>query len=155
PESKPILLLVDSLAMASSVTLAKPEFERAAAAFWPGPLTMVLPAVPRVLSSVSAGTGTIGIRWPCAAFALELIRRVGNPITAASANRTGLGTCGTAAEVVSQLGSLLPIIIDGGELPARSGSTLLDLSTDTPGILREGPISSETLNTFFDGKLRR
>src|SRR5207244_3651221 len=108
-----------------------------------------------VPENVTAQTGTIGIRWPVAAFATELVHRFGSPITATSANRTGLGTCVTAAEVAAQIGTSLPIIVDGGPLPSRSGSTLLDLSTDPPAILREGPVSFEALQAFFEGNLRR
>jgi len=155
PESKPILLLVDSLEMTEHVAYSVPLFRPIAQEFWPGPLTLILPAREILPKSVTAGTGTIGIRWPVCPFATMLVKMFGKPITATSANRTGQQTCVTAAEVSQQIGELLPVLIDGGELPARSGSTLLDLTSETPLLLREGPVSFETLEAFLKGKLRR
>ena len=155
PEGKPILLLVDSLAMAERISRPAPHFRNLAQAFWPGPLTIVLPSASNVPEVVTAGTNTVGIRWPTAGFATELIRRFGGPITATSANRSGLPTCVTAAEVEAQLGSSLEMLVDGGELPSRSGSTLLDLTTEPPELLREGPVSFEALSAFFKGHIRR
>lgn len=155
PETKPILLLVDSLHMAKSITLPNPLLDRVASAFWPGPLTLVLPASPEVPQSVTAGTGTVGIRWPVAPFAVELLKRFGKSITATSANRSGQPSCVTAAEVLAEFAESPYILIDGGELPVRGGSSLLDLTATPPVLLREGPISFGTLNAFFDGELRR
>jgi L-threonylcarbamoyladenylate synthase len=155
PETKPILLLVDSLEMTARITSSTPLFNRVARAFWPGPLTIVLPANPQLPAGVTAGTGTVGVRWPIAPFATALVHAFGNPITATSANLSGRPACVTAAEVIEQLGASLPVLVDGGELPVRGGSTLLDLSGAQPVLLREGPISFETLDAFFDGQLRR
>jgi len=155
PESKPILLLVDSLQMTEQVAHAVPFLRPVAEAFWPGPLTLILPAREVLPQSVTAGTGTIGVRWPICPFATMLVNMFGNPITATSANRTGQQTCVTAAEVSEQIGEMLPVLIDGGELPARSGSTLLDLTGETPVLLREGPVKYETLEAFLQGRVRR
>ncbi len=155
PETKPLLLLVDSLEMAESVILSNPLFRRVSSAFWPGPLTLILPANPIVPASVTAGTGTVGIRWPVAPFATELLRRFGKPITATSANKSGRPAAVTAAEVKLEFGDSLPILVDGGELPVRGGSTLLDLTTTPPSLLRDGPVSFDVLSAFFDGNLRR
>jgi len=154
-DNKPILLLVDSLEMTSRIVQPSPLFQKVAAAFWPGPLTVILPAQLTVPREVTADTGTVGIRWPIAPFATELVRRHGRPITATSANRSGEQSCVTASEVQSQLGSALDILVDGGELPARGGSTVLDLTGDHPTLVREGPLSFATLHAFFEGNLRR
>ncbi len=155
PETKPILLLVDSLEMTERIVLPDPLFIKVATAFWPGPLTLVLPAISSLPSGITAGTGTVGVRWPDAPFARTLINRFQSPITATSANRSGLPSCVTAEEVRAQLGESLPILVDGGELPARGGSSLLDLTTQPPTLLREGPISFERLSLFFAGKIQR
>jgi L-threonylcarbamoyladenylate synthase len=155
PESKPILLLVDSLEMTAVIAQPAPLFERVAGAFWPGPLTLVLPAHSRVPEIVTAGTGTVGVRWPVARFATRLVRRFGGPVTATSANVSGQPSCITAAEVRSQLDDRLPLLIDGGELPERTGSTILDLTSDPPAVLREGPISFDDLHGFLGGNLQR
>jgi L-threonylcarbamoyladenylate synthase len=155
PETKPILLLVDSLEMTKRITRPLPILDSVAQAFWPGPLTLVLPADSSVPEGVTAGTGTVGVRWPVAPFATELTKRLGNPVTATSANISGKESCISAAEVRAQLDDRLTILVDGGTLPARSGSTLLDLTIFPPVLLREGPVSFAALDTFFQGQLRR
>ena len=155
PEAKPILLLVDSIAMAESVSQPPQTFRDVVEKFWPGPLTLVLQARSQIPMKVTAGTKTIGLRWPAAAFANNLVGRFGQPLTATSANRSGEPSTVTADEVCSQLGASLDALVDGGSLPARGGSTLLDLTVDPPLVLREGPVSFETLHEFFHGHIRR
>jgi len=154
-ETKPILLLVDSLDRAESVIEPTAVFYRVAETFWPGPLTIITHAAAAVPVNVTAGTKTIGLRWPMAPFATTLVGRFGKPITATSANKSGLPSAVTADEVRSQLGDSIDALVDGGALPSRSGSTLLDLTLDPAVVLREGPVKFETLLRFFDGKLRR
>jgi len=155
PETKPILLIVNSAEMAEEIALPSALYRKVARSFWPGPLTMVLRAVRHVPAIITAGTGTVGVRWPLAAFASELIGRFGKPITGTSANQSGQSSCVSAKEVQAQLGDLLSILIDAGELPVRGGSTLLDLTTDPPVVLREGPVSFEALHAVLDGNIRR
>jgi L-threonylcarbamoyladenylate synthase len=155
PESKPILLLIDSIDMAASAIQPAGPFYKVAQKFWPGPLTIVTHAAPELPSNVTAGTATIGIRWPVAPFATRLVTRLGKPVTATSANRSGLPGTITAEEVLAQLGESLDALVDGGTLPARAGSTLLDLTVDPPAVLREGPVTFETLAGFFNGRIRR
>jgi L-threonylcarbamoyladenylate synthase len=154
-ETKPILLLVTSIAMAETVSEPNPVFYQVAKQYWPGPLTMILPARTFVSAKVTAGTKTVGLRWPVSPWATKLIERFGSTITATSANRSGLPTAVTAEEVRAQLGDSIDALIDGGTLPSRSGSTLLDLTADLPVLLREGPISFESLHDFFKGEIRR
>jgi L-threonylcarbamoyladenylate synthase len=154
PETNPILLLVNSFEMLEQVAFIPKDVHELTEIFWPGPLTLILPAKERtVLSSVTAGTGTVGARWPAAPFALRLIDALQKPLTATSANRTGMGAAITAEEVRFQLHDRLDMLIDGGRLPARSGSTLLDLSVDPPVLLREGPVSLEALQEALKGRI--
>jgi L-threonylcarbamoyladenylate synthase len=146
PEDKPILLLVNSIEMADRVALVSNKAMALAQHFWPGPLTMILPARPDVPDLITAGTRTIGVRWGKASFAERLISVWDRPITATSANRSGMPSTVTAAEVREQLEDRLEVLVDGGALPARGGSTLLDLTIATPKVLREGPISEAALN---------
>jgi L-threonylcarbamoyladenylate synthase len=155
PETKPVLLLVNSIALAQQVTRPNDIFYKVAERFWPGPLTIIVQAESRLPANVTAGTGTVGVRWPVAPFATELINRLSKPITATSANRSGMPAAVTAAEVSSQLGDSPDALIDGGVLPARGGSTLLDLTVDPPVVLREGPVRFESLAEFFHGRLNR
>jgi L-threonylcarbamoyladenylate synthase len=154
-ETKPILLLVNSIAMAESVCTPPAIFYALAQKFWPGPLTVILPATPSLQANVTAGTGTIGVRWPIAPFATSLIQYFRKPITATSANRSGLPSAVTADEVRVQLGETIDVLIDGGMLPVRSGSTVLDMTVDPPEVLREGPVTFDTLHEFFKGRIRR
>jgi L-threonylcarbamoyladenylate synthase len=155
PDTKAILLLVSSIEMAESVAEPADIFYELAKSFWPGPLTVILPAAKSLPIKVTAGSKTIGVRWPIADMAITLVNALGNPITATSANRSGLPAAITAEEVRAQLGESVDALIDGGELPARGGSSVLDLTTGSPVLLREGPIPFETLQRFFGGQLRR
>jgi len=146
PETKPILLLVNSMEMAGRVAALSDRATALAERFWPGPLTMILPARESVPSVVTAGTGTVGIRWGDAAFAQRLIGAFDRPITATSANRAGMPSTITASEVRKQLGDSIDVIIDGGTLPSRGGSTLLDLTAVPARLLREGPIAEAELS---------
>ena len=154
-ETKPILLLVDSLPMAESIIQPSVPFCRVAEKFWPGPLTIVTYSAPSLPSNVTAGTHTIGVRWPLAAFATTLVKCFGKPVTATSANRSGMPSCITADEVQLQLGDSVDAIVDGGVLPSRGGSTLLDMTIDPPVLVREGPVTFEALAQFFNGRIRR
>jgi L-threonylcarbamoyladenylate synthase len=154
-ETKPILLIVNSIEMAESVSRPPDCFYDVTRRYWPGPLTVVVPAAASLPARLTSGTNTIGIRWPAAALAECMIRYFGKPLTATSANRTGMPSAVTVEEVQDQLGDKLDAVIDGGTLPARGGSTLLDLTLDPPVILREGPVTFESLSDFFKGRIRR
>jgi L-threonylcarbamoyladenylate synthase len=145
-ETKPILLLVNSMEMASRIATLSDRALAVAERFWPGPLTMILPARENVPSLVTAGTGTVGVRWADAPFAQRLLAAFDRPITATSANSAGMPSAVTVAEVRVQLGDSIDLIIDGGTLPARGGSTLLDLTEIPARLLREGPIAGADLS---------
>jgi L-threonylcarbamoyladenylate synthase len=154
-ESKPILLLVESLAMAESIVQTTDVFYSVAQKFWPGPLTLILDTDTTLPANVTAGTETIGVRWPIASFATALLKEFRKPMTATSANRSGMPSAVTADEVRQQLGDGLDALVDGGVLPSRQGSSVLDLTVDPPVLLREGPVTFETLSSFFGGQIRR
>jgi len=161
PESKPILVLVDSMDMVQrlvGISDVSGIANQLASRFWPGPLTLILPALGPELGNVSrlvtSGTGTIGVRWPSAPFALRLVRAFGRPITATSANKSGMPSTVTADDVRAQLGMDLEMLIDGGRLPTSQGSTLLDLTQDRPTLVREGPVSRMALEEALNGNIR-
>jgi len=109
--------------------------------FWPGPLTLVFRAAPSIPPLLTAGTGKIGIRLSSHPVARELARRLGGPLTATSANLSGQKEAVSAAEVRANLRHLEPdALIDGGPAPGGRGSTVLDVTTDPPTLLREGAI---------------
>ena len=157
PESKPILVLVDSMDMLQQVVDSSNVSDIAgllASRFWPGPLTMILPALGTVPRLVTAGTATIGVRWPVAGFATQLVRALGRPITATSANKSGQPSTATADQVRAQLGMDLEMLIDGGVLTAPQGSTLIDLTQTRPTIVREGPVSRMALAEALNGNIQ-
>ena len=154
-EAKPILLLVSSMNMAESIIEPNPLFHDIVRQFWPGPLTVIVRAAETVPEIITAGTKTVGIRWPAARFANALVDRCNHPLTATSANRSGLPAAITAEEVAAQLGNSVDALIDGGVLSTRVGSTLLDLTLDPPVLVREGPVSFQSLHEFLDGRIRR
>lgn len=109
------------------------------ARFWPGPLTLILPALPHLPPVLTAGGSTVGVRIPNQPFLRELARRAG-PLASSSANRSGGPECSTAAEVLAQLNGRIPLLVDGGPTPLGQASTVLDLTVTPPRILREGPL---------------
>lgn len=154
PEYRPILLLVDSLERAATVAELSDLARRVAEAFWPGPLTIILPAHRHVPEEISAGTGTVGVRFPDAPLAVSLVSRLGLPITATSANKSGSPPCTSPEEVREQFGNELAAIVEGDRLEAKMPSTLLDLTTPEPTIRRFGGLSEAVLREFFGSSLR-
>ena len=153
PEDKPILLLVDSMAMAHSLTHIAPAAAAVCGRFWPGPLTVVLPARSHVPHAITAGSGSVGLRLPEAPFAQRLMGALQGPVTATSANLAGRPTAVTAEEVREQLDGRLEILIDGGTLPERGGSTVFDMTAEPPRVLREGPVPRAALEAVLLGRL--
>ncbi len=143
PADKPILLLVDSLARARQVTRRPPSvFATLASAFWPGPLTMVLPARGSLPAMVTAGLDTVALRLPCSPLVRAIARQASCPLTGTSANLSGRAGARSADEVQAQLGDRLPLILDSGRVMHPVPSTILDLASPEPRILREGRIGA-------------
>jgi L-threonylcarbamoyladenylate synthase len=149
-EGKPILLLIaDPAQLTPLVTDITPAAAILMHAFWPGPLTLVFRASPRIPPSLTAGTGTVGIRQPAVPMLIGLLYRTG-PLTGTSANRSGESPARTAAEVQTALGADLDLILDGGPTPGAMPSTIVD--TRRPlRLLREGPITREQLQAALAG----
>ena len=114
------------------------EAERLAAAFWPGPLTLILKRQPDVPDAVTGGQDTVGLRVPNHPLALELLAAFDGGIAAPSANRFGRISPTTAAHVREELGERVPLVLDGGACPVGIESTILDLSRGVPVLLRPG-----------------
>lgn len=141
PETKPLLVLVDSVERALAlVAEASPGARELMARHWPGPLTLVLRAAPAVPTEVTAGSGTVGVRVPGHAVALGLVRAAGVPVTAPSANPSGEAPPMRAEEVARHFGDAVDLILDGGVTAGGAGSTLADCTVWPPRILRQGPI---------------
>jgi L-threonylcarbamoyladenylate synthase len=148
--TRPLPLLVGSLDQAIDLTSHAPGlFFSLARKYWPGPLTLVVPAARRLPLKVTGNTGNVGLRWPRAPLVESLIAAAARPLTGTSANRSGQAACGTAEEVNVQIGTYLPLILDGGPSEHNASSTVVDLTADHPRILRHGPISDDELKEFF------
>ncbi|WP_075618376.1 L-threonylcarbamoyladenylate synthase [Paenisporosarcina indica] len=115
-------------------------------AFWPGPLTLILTAKPNVFATnVSAGLSTVGVRMPDHPVALELLRKLRQPIAAPSANRSGKPSPTTALHVEKDLTGRIPLILDGGATGIGLESTVVDFTVEPPVILRPGGITADML----------
>jgi L-threonylcarbamoyladenylate synthase len=141
PEGKPLLVLVDSLAMAESLALEVPPRARALiAAHWPGPLTLVLRARPRVPAEITAGSGTVGVRLSAHPLARALVRALGEPVTAPSANPSDGTPPTTAAQVLDYFRGRIELVVDGGATAGGEPSTVLDVTVDPPRVVRAGAV---------------
>ncbi len=116
------------------------------AEFWPGALTIVFKATTFVSTLLTADSGKIGLRVSSHSGAQRIVQKLGRPLTATSANLSGAPECVRAADVVSQLGNKIDAIIDLGNTPGAIGSTIIDVTTTPPIILREGAISRDKID---------
>jgi L-threonylcarbamoyladenylate synthase len=124
-----------------------------AAAFWPGPLTLVVPAAASVSRIATGGLETVGLRMPAHPVALELLDAFGGPIAAPSANRFGRVSPTTADAVERDLGGDVDVILDGGTCTVGVESTIVDCTGDRPRILRPGGVTSEALADVVGAEL--
>jgi L-threonylcarbamoyladenylate synthase len=152
PSHNPVIVHVSSLAMARDcVSDWPPLAEALARAFWPGPLTLVLPRSARIPDGVTAGGGTVGIRWPGHPFMQAVIQACGFPLAAPSANLSNQLSPTNADHVRKDLGEKVPLIVDGGQSQVGIESTVLDLTTTPPRLLRPGMIHAEALRAVTGG----
>lgn len=117
--------------------------------FFPGPLTIVFEAGEGVSPLITAGTGKIGVRMPDHDAALDMIREFGGPIIATSANLSGQNAPVTAEEAIENLGGGVDFVVDAGPARIKMSSTVVDVTTDPPGILRKGSVSEKDLEKYF------
>lgn len=147
---KPILLLVAGPERVPEVARELPPVAvRLMERFWPGPLTLILPARPEVPPLITGGTGTVGVRQPRQRATLALLRALDFPLTGTSANRSGEPPARTATEVAQTLGSELEVILDDGPCPGGLPSTVVDLTTRPPRLVRPGALPAEELTELL------
>ncbi len=143
PQDNPLIVHVDSIPDAQRIAAFNDKAQMLADAFWPGPLTMVLPSLGPG-GNVTAGLSTVGVRMPDCDAALSLISAAGVPIAAPSANRSGSPSPTTAAHVAADLGDDV-LILDAGECSIGVESTVVDLTGDVPRILRPGAVTQQMI----------
>jgi L-threonylcarbamoyladenylate synthase len=151
PETRALPILVNSLDQA--LLLARevpPSFLKLAEKFWPGALTLVVDASHRVPLKVTANTRRIALRWPKNQVVTKLIEEFDGPITGTSANISGFPSCGSAAQVMKQLGGRVPLVLDAGETKSTLPSTIVELSDDAWRVGREGAIPGAEIEAALE-----
>jgi len=148
PDQKALPVLIGDFNQLTGL-IQRPDqrLERIASAFWPGPLTLVLPKHPQLPPELSPYP-TIGIRMPNLPFTLALLQEIG-PLATTSANISGGPNPVKAADVLSQLGGRIDLLLDGGPTPGPTASTVADLTQPEIHILRAGPISLSDLQAVL------
>jgi L-threonylcarbamoyladenylate synthase len=135
-KSEQLPSVADSISIAAEALMGE---------FWPGPLTLLFPAKENISRLITAGTGKVAVRVPGESFALALARIAGFPITATSANPSGLPPADDAETVIRYFGSDVDLIVSAGPTPGGIPSTIVDTTGDTARIMREGIIKKEAL----------
>jgi L-threonylcarbamoyladenylate synthase len=170
PRFNPLIVHVPDLASARLHVRLGPAGEGLAGAFWPGPLTLVAPAIPAppvndarhdhncdtpspgasgIADLVRAGLPTLAIRVPRHPVAEALLRAFGRPLAAPSANRSGHVSATTAAHVTADLGDRVAVILDAGPAPMGVESTIVDVSGEGPVLLRPGAVPREAIEAVL------
>ena len=153
PATNPIIVHIADMRQFALVAIVSDAASALAAHFWPGPLTLVLPKTGEVPDIVTASGPTVGVRMPRHPVALQLIREAGLPIAAPSANRSERISPTRAQHVANSLGGAVDLILDGGSCVVGIESTVLDLASDPPRILRPGIIGAAEIEEVLGSPL--
>ena len=146
PSDNPLIIhIVDMEALPYIVSEVSPEVEKVAAAFWPGPLTMILPKSDNVPDETTGGLKTVAVRMPSHKVARKLIEYAGGYVAAPSANASGKPSPTVAKYVIEDMDGRIDMIIDGGEVGIGLESTIIDMTVNPPQILRPGFITEAML----------
>jgi L-threonylcarbamoyladenylate synthase len=144
PAWDPVIVHVSDRLMLDRVAVVSPQAEALIEAFWPGPLTLLLPRTSAVPDTVTAGRGLVGVRMPAHPVALELIRTAEVPVAAPSANMFGRTSPTTAAHVLEDLDGRIDAVLNGGPTSVGVESTVLDVGAMT--IYRPGAVTAEMIS---------
>ncbi len=118
--------------------------------FWPGPLTLVLPKNKNISYKITGGRDSVGVRIPDNPIAQMILNEYGGPIIATSANKSGEKSPENAEEAIIQIGNYVSVMLDGGECKYGVSSTVVDLTTNPPKLLRRGIINIEQLRNIIE-----
>ena len=151
PADNPLIVHIGTIEEVDLYIEKVPEVaKKCMEAFWPGPLTILMQAKPNVLAkSVTPGLSTVGLRMPSHPVALELLHKIKKPLAAPSANRSGKPSPTKAEHVAEDLNGIIPCILDGGTAGIGIESTVLDVTLETPVILRPGGVTKEMLEAVI------
>jgi L-threonylcarbamoyladenylate synthase len=156
PANHPLIVHIASLDELPRWASSVPDAAwRLARAYWPGPLTLLLPKAARVPAETTGGLPSVGLRVPAHPVALELLKRFGGGVAAPSANRFGRVSPTRAQHVREDLGEDVDVLLDGGDCSVGVESTILDLTHDAPVLLRPGGIAGQEIESLLGVKLSR
>ena len=143
------LIAADVAQIASSLGRLSEMATRLADRFWPGPLTLLMPAARQLAREVSGETGTVGVRVPADAIARAVCAACGHPVTATSANLSGAPAAATADDVEDALGDRIEFMLDAGPTPGGAPSTIVDVTAGEPRLVRAGAIAWEEIQAWL------
>jgi len=153
PAANPILILVPDAEVISTLVEEIPsEAREIIHRFWPGSVTLVFRARSPVSPLLTAGTGKIGIRLPAHPAAAQLVSTVGAPITGTSANLSGEPGVSNVGDLPGEIIDRVDMVLDAGSLQGGQGSTVVDVTTDPPTVLREGMVSAARMTQPPSGR---
>jgi L-threonylcarbamoyladenylate synthase len=150
PESQPLPVLISSIDALSHLVHLDDAVIPLLDAFWPGPLTVVLPAATRLPEQTLGPGNTVGVRLPDHFLAIEVIEKSGGAVACTSANQSGAPPATNAQDVAESLGSKIDLILDGGQAPGGVASTVVAIDGLTLRFLREGAISMPEVIRIWD-----
>jgi L-threonylcarbamoyladenylate synthase len=154
PQFNPLIIHTNNIERFEEWGLSIPvDVKLLASAFWPGPITFIVPANNKIPEIVTAGTGAVAIRVPNHPMTLELLSKLNFPLAAPSANPSGFISPTSAKHVEQQLGNKIDYILDGGICKVGVESTIISFIEKEPQILRFGGLAIETIETILNKKL--
>jgi L-threonylcarbamoyladenylate synthase len=150
-KEKPLPILASDIKFIEKIAHINEKARKIAEKYWPGPLTLVVPKKPVLPSIVTCGLASVGVRIPNHTVAIQLISLCNGLLVGTSANKTGEKSPRNAQEATKQLGEHVDMVLDDGPTPLGQESSIVDLTSKEPKMLREGPINlADILNTLKD-----
>jgi len=154
PESQALPVIIGALEQLTLVVATVPVMAaRLMAAFWPGPLTLLLPPHRRIPAALLGASDRIGVRWPSSTLSQRLAVELGGAITASSANRSGAPAALTAAEVMTQLAPGIDLVLDAGAVTSPVVSTIVDVTVEPACLYRPGKIAQQAIEAVLGYRL--
>jgi L-threonylcarbamoyladenylate synthase len=143
-------VIIGALSQLAAVVATVPAIAvRLMAAFWPGPLTLLMLPQAQVPAALLGESDRIGVRWPASMISQQLAVGLGGAITASSANRSGMPAALTAADVMAQLAPTVDLVLDAGPMTSPVVSTILDVTVEPPCVYRPGKIAQPALEAVL------
>jgi len=150
-KEKPLPILASNIKFIEKIAYVNERARKIAERYWPGPLTIVVPKKKALRNIVTCGLAYVGVRIPSHTIAIQLISLCDGLLVGTSANKTGERSPTTAQEATKQLGEQVDIVLDGGPTPLGQESSVVDLTSEKPVMLREGPVKLvDILNVLHD-----